>query len=249
MLDVGLDTDFQDNAMMDLAQDPDAGFVAADPVSAGTVPEEEMLLVLTSNVTVNPTTPSTNLQDILQGNGTVESRIQPDLECTAEHREGETIVTCSGGGGGGGSGGGGGFGGGGDPGDGEGGFGGFGGGGGGFGFGSPFDFAPPAPIGVDVSDNVDLIEGLVAAQGEAQAFRIWLTLVAEDGSWDYKTQGSQFEDFGNYNYGATGAALGLSLSTLLNASFAVQVLTDFSIDSQADINNITAGFNDYHAQN
>jgi len=29
------------------------------------------------------------------------------------------------------------------------------------------------------------------------------------GPWDFKQQGGQYEDFGNYHYGAVGAALGL----------------------------------------
>ncbi len=38
------------------------------------------------------------------------------------------------------------------------------------------------------------------------------------GPWDYKIQGSQFEDFGNFNYGATGVAAGFDASTLLRAA-------------------------------
>ena len=45
--------------------------------------------------------------------------------------------------------------------------------------------------------------------------------VRNNGDWDYKQQGKQYEDFGNFNYGATGAALGLDLTTLLRmAGFA-----------------------------
>lgn len=33
--------------------------------------------------------------------------------------------------------------------------------------------------------------------------------------WDYKRQNRQYEDFGNFNYGATGAAFGFSEETLL----------------------------------
>ena len=34
-------------------------------------------------------------------------------------------------------------------------------------------------------------------------------------SWNYKKLGNQYEDFGNFNYGATGAAIGFSETTLL----------------------------------
>jgi RHS repeat-associated protein len=40
------------------------------------------------------------------------------------------------------------------------------------------------------------------------------TKVLPKAAWDYKTQGMQYDAFGNFNYGATGAALGLPLSYL-----------------------------------
>jgi hypothetical protein len=43
------------------------------------------------------------------------------------------------------------------------------------------------------------------------------------GPWDYKTSGSEYEYAGNFNYGATGAALGLSLESLLRAAGYAQV--------------------------
>ena len=39
--------------------------------------------------------------------------------------------------------------------------------------------------------------------------------VNDGGPWDYKLQGPDFEDFGNFNYGATGKAPGFSEETLL----------------------------------
>ncbi|MEM7482379.1 MAG: polymorphic toxin type 44 domain-containing protein [Acidobacteriota bacterium] len=39
--------------------------------------------------------------------------------------------------------------------------------------------------------------------------------VRNKGPWDYKQQGRQYEDFGNFNYGATGRALGLPERLLL----------------------------------
>ena len=35
--------------------------------------------------------------------------------------------------------------------------------------------------------------------------------VRNNGPWDYKQGGPQYQDFGNFNYGATGAALGLGM--------------------------------------
>jgi len=38
----------------------------------------------------------------------------------------------------------------------------------------------------------------------------WLyNQVRNKGPWDYKQHGSQYQNFGNFNYGATGAASGL----------------------------------------
>ena len=47
--------------------------------------------------------------------------------------------------------------------------------------------------------------------------------VRNKGPWDYKQQGSQYENFGNFDFGAVGAALGIDLDTLLRgAGFAQQ---------------------------
>lgn len=42
--------------------------------------------------------------------------------------------------------------------------------------------------------------------------------VHNKGPWDYKQLDPDYADFGNFNYGATGAALGLSQDTLLRAA-------------------------------
>ena len=46
--------------------------------------------------------------------------------------------------------------------------------------------------------------------------------------WDYKLQGIQYEDFGNFNFGAAGLAAGFSEKTLLQAAGAVQIVTDLA---------------------
>ncbi|MCF6204186.1 MAG: hypothetical protein L3J59_11045 [Methylococcaceae bacterium] len=38
------------------------------------------------------------------------------------------------------------------------------------------------------------------------------------GGWDYKQGGSQFENFGNFNYAAVGIAAGIPAGVLLNAA-------------------------------
>ena len=47
--------------------------------------------------------------------------------------------------------------------------------------------------------------------------------VQTGGPWDYKQQGAQFENFGNFNYGATGNAYGWSLNSLLNEAGRAQI--------------------------
>lgn len=42
--------------------------------------------------------------------------------------------------------------------------------------------------------------------------------VRNKGPWDFKQQGEQFADFGNFHYGAVGTALGLSNQILLRAA-------------------------------
>jgi Bacterial toxin 44 len=50
----------------------------------------------------------------------------------------------------------------------------------------------------------------------ATSAAVWLSNVCCSGAaWDYKTQGPQYDAFGNFNYGATGAAVGLSDEVLL----------------------------------
>jgi RHS repeat-associated protein len=50
--------------------------------------------------------------------------------------------------------------------------------------------------------------------------------VKPGGDWDYKKYGSQYESFGNYNYGAVGTAIGYWPNVLLRAAGAVQQWTD-----------------------
>jgi RHS repeat-associated protein len=63
---------------------------------------------------------------------------------------------------------------------------------------------PLAPSGVDIHQNIK----------EAESHRLfgppwWLySKVQSHGGWDYKRQGDQYTDFGNFNYGATGRASG-----------------------------------------
>ena len=69
---------------------------------------------------------------------------------------------------------------------------------------------PPAPPGANINDNIEN-----ASKQFQQNETLWFyNQVKNKGPWDYKQQGSQYQDFGNFNYGATGAA-GFSSGVLL----------------------------------
>ena len=61
--------------------------------------------------------------------------------------------------------------------------------------------APPlAPPGVSVDQNM--------REAEQHGANWYYDQVRNKGPWDYKQQGRQYQDFGNFNYGATAAAWG-----------------------------------------
>jgi RHS repeat-associated protein len=67
---------------------------------------------------------------------------------------------------------------------------------------------PPSPPGVDIIQNMSL------AKDKINPF--WFrNMVKNNGPWDYKQQNSLYQDFGNFNYGATGKAFGFYRQTLL----------------------------------
>jgi RHS repeat-associated protein len=80
--------------------------------------------------------------------------------------------------------------------------------------------APLAPPGVDVDNN---IKDAGAASFGLKGSSWFYDEVRNKGPWDYKQLGSQYQDFGNFNYGATGAAFGYSEDTLLRMAGWAQV--------------------------
>jgi hypothetical protein len=85
---------------------------------------------------------------------------------------------------------------------------------------------PTTPPGVDVDRNIDTIHALIKDLGSEGAGAYWLNAVREGGIWDYKrlTPDLRYESFGNFNYGATGRALGLPEQVLRRGAGAVQWL-------------------------
>ncbi|GKS90702.1 hypothetical protein [Acidovorax sp. SUPP2539] len=67
---------------------------------------------------------------------------------------------------------------------------------------------PPAPPSIDIIRNMSLAKDRVNP--------MWFRdMVKNKWPWDYKQQGAIYQDFGNFNYGATGAAFGFYRSVLL----------------------------------
>jgi RHS repeat-associated protein len=92
----------------------------------------------------------------------------------------------------------------------------------------PCPTVPPAPPDVYIDGNISRAEqhrpkGPVTAVSAANWFKNQVKARAE---WDYKRRSSdlRYEDFGNFNYGATGAAVGFDLVTLHSEAGKVQAV-------------------------
>lgn len=94
---------------------------------------------------------------------------------------------------------------------------------------------PVLPNGESYERNMDKIEedlhasdGSYAYSDTAQFGRYvgengkWVTKEMPGGEWDYKRLNRRYENAGNFNYGATGVALGMSEEELLRAAGYVQ---------------------------
>lgn len=70
--------------------------------------------------------------------------------------------------------------------------------------------------------------------GDAFLFSGFYSQVKNRGPWDFKQRGPQYENFGNFHYGAVGTAAGISAAMLLRAAGAAQ--------SKAGTSNVEFGF-------
>ena len=65
----------------------------------------------------------------------------------------------------------------------------------------------PAPPATDIDKNMK--------EAADKRNPLWFyDQVPNKGPWDYKQKGRKYEDFGNFNYGATGSAFGFSDSVV-----------------------------------
>ena len=124
---------------------------------------------------------------------------------------------------------------------------------------------PDAPPGVSVDRNIEraekLMGGLTVTNPQIVAMSEMLRLFPSGHEMDYKKGGDQYRDFGNFNYGAVGTAMGLS-PDLLHGGAGVQQMRDkrwspeYGIpfwsgkhgDNDQDYQQIENGIRHYHAR-
>jgi RHS repeat-associated protein len=95
--------------------------------------------------------------------------------------------------------------------------------------GDCYSLVPTAPPGVSVNDNI--------AESSLHSNPLWFKAQVQNrGLWDYKQQGSIYENFGNFNYGATGISFGFGFSerTLLREAGRAQQAAGTSMPEWGD---------------
>jgi hypothetical protein len=86
----------------------------------------------------------------------------------------------------------------------------------------PYAIEPPP--GVSVENNIAAAKQFAASHSPRDTLLWFADKVQGRGPWDYKQQGRQYESFGNWNYGATGTALGIPPEVLKRMGGLVQIL-------------------------
>lgn len=124
---------------------------------------------------------------------------------------------------------------------------------------------PPAPPGVSVDANIaraeKLMGGLTVTNPHIVAMSELTRLFPTGHEMDYKRHGDQYRDFGNFNYGAFGTALGLSPYILhsgaglqqmkdkrWNSEYGIPFLSGKYGDNDQDYEQIEKGIRYYHSR-
>lgn len=91
----------------------------------------------------------------------------------------------------------------------------------------PYDIASFAPSGVSVTKNMMIAR---FHHGPSLLTYLWFyKQVRGHGPWDYKNLlGKQYENFGNFHYGAVGIAAGIKPGILLRGAGFAQILAGTS---------------------
>jgi hypothetical protein len=75
-----------------------------------------------------------------------------------------------------------------------------------------------APPGYSLANNIATARAYFDTHSFSDSMSWFYNQVRNGGPWDYKQQSSSYEGLGNFNYGAVGAAVGLSENLLKRAA-------------------------------
>ncbi|WP_263079120.1 polymorphic toxin type 44 domain-containing protein [Endozoicomonas sp. Mp262] len=78
--------------------------------------------------------------------------------------------------------------------------------------------APKSPKNVSIEANMKEASERAGLFAGLMDYYWFMEQVKNKGPWDYKQQGREYQNFGNYNYGAAGYAAGIPESVLLRAA-------------------------------
>ena len=91
----------------------------------------------------------------------------------------------------------------------------------------PYDISSFCPPGVSVTNNMMIAH---LHRGPSALTYIWFyNQVRNRGPWDFKQGKSQYENFGNFHFGAVGEAAGIPEGVLLRGAGAAQKLAGTSV--------------------
>lgn len=77
------------------------------------------------------------------------------------------------------------------------------------------DFGFPVPPAASITDNIATAQAYAATHSPVETMTWFFDQVKAGGPWDYKAgQQNQYEEFGNFHYGAIGASIGIPQGVL-----------------------------------
>lgn len=91
-----------------------------------------------------------------------------------------------------------------------------------------------APSGVTVAANIAVATAYAVNHSALESYVWFFNQVRNGGPWDYKQQGN-YQGFGNFNYGATGRAMGIPETVLHNMAGVAQLIAGTSASDWASI--------------
>ena len=84
------------------------------------------------------------------------------------------------------------------------------------------------PSNTSMENNILQAQQYAATHSITESYVWFFNQMRNGGPWDYKQQGGQYESFGNFNYGATGTAMGIPESILRRMAGLAQQLAGTS---------------------